>query len=74
MQPGKKFNFNELIANGVLDKKEQMEEISARASGEAQIESQVESIRSKWAELNFIVLPYKEYKDKFTLGTVEDIM
>jgi hypothetical protein len=22
MQPGKKFNFNELIANGVLDKRE----------------------------------------------------
>jgi dynein heavy chain len=25
-------------------------------------------------ELNFIVLPYKEYKDKYTLGSVEEIM
>jgi dynein heavy chain len=38
MQPVKKFNFSELIANGVLEKREQMEEISARASGEAAIE------------------------------------
>ena len=38
MQPVKKFNFSELIANGVLEKRESMEEISARASGEAAIE------------------------------------
>lgn len=51
-----------------------MEEISARATGEAQIEAQVEAIKAKWAELNFIILPYKEYKDKYTMGTVEDIL
>ena len=35
MQPVKKFNFSELIASGVLEKKDMMEDISARASGEA---------------------------------------
>jgi len=44
----------------VKDKMDQMEEISGRASGEASIEMQVEEIRKKWLELNFIVRNYRE--------------
>jgi len=51
-----------------------MEEISGRASGEAGIERQVDEIKKKWQELNFIVSSYRDYKDKFILGTVEDIV
>lgn len=51
-----------------------MEEISGRASGEAGIERQVDEIKKKWQELNFIVSSYRDYKDKFILGTVEDII
>lgn len=73
-QNTKNFTLSELIANGVLDKKEQVEEISGRASGEAAIELQVESIQKKWQEMNFIVLNYKEQKDKFILGAVDEII
>jgi dynein heavy chain len=47
-QPGKTFTLSELISEGVLEKKDQMEEISGRASGEAAIEMQVEEIKKKW--------------------------
>lgn len=51
-----------------------MEEISGRASGEAAIELQVENIQKKWQELNFVVMNYKEYKDKYILGTIDEII
>ena len=73
-QPGKTFTFSELISEGVLEKKEAMEEISGRASGEAAIEMQVEEIKKKWQELAFTVNNYRDYKDKFIIGSVEDII
>ena len=51
-----------------------MEEISAKASGEAAIEMQLEEIKKKWLDLNFEVKSYRDYKDKFILGSVEDIV
>ena len=56
-----------------MEKKEQIEEISSKASGEAQIEFSLEAICKKWEELLFIVNPYRDSKDKFILGSVEEI-
>lgn len=53
---------------------EEMEEISAKASGEAGIEMQLDEIKRKWQELNFEVKSYRDYKDKFILGSIEDIV
>ena len=53
---------------------DEMEEISSRATGEASIVAQLEDLRKKWLELSFEVLPYRNYKDKFILGSVEDII
>lgn len=72
--PGKVFTFQELVERGVLEKKDLVEDISGRATGEAQIETQLEGIRKKWAELAFIVLPYREFKDKFRISGLDDIM
>lgn len=38
-QPGKTFTLQELLADGVMNKREKIEEISAKASGEASIEA-----------------------------------
>lgn len=73
-QPSKTFNFLELIANGVMEKKEALEEISSKASGEAQIDANIEAISKKWAELAFIVNNYREAKDKFVIGSLEEII
>jgi len=72
-QPGKTFTLNELLADGVMKEKDSMEEISSRASGEAGIEAQVEDIKNKWSQLIFIVNHYREAKDKFIIGSLEDI-
>eukprot|EP00828_Plagiopyla_frontata_P006289 TRINITY_DN1271_c0_g1_i2.p1 TRINITY_DN1271_c0_g1~~TRINITY_DN1271_c0_g1_i2.p1 ORF type:complete len:1883 (-),score=297.33 TRINITY_DN1271_c0_g1_i2:372-6020(-) len=72
-RPAKTVSFSELIAYGVESKKDQIEEISARASGEAQIEESIKAIAQKWSELCFIVNSYRETKDKFVLGSVEEI-
>jgi hypothetical protein len=37
--PGKVFTFQELVERSVLEKKDLVEDISGRASGEAQIEA-----------------------------------
>ena len=50
-----------------------MDEISGRASGEAGIEMQVEEIKKKWQELAFVVNNYRDYKDKFIIGSLDDI-
>ena len=62
-----------LLGNGALNKKEQIEEISSKASGEAQIEFTLQSICKKWEDLNFIVTNYRELKEKFIIGSVEEI-
>lgn len=74
LQPNKPITLTELLIYGVEEKKDAIEEISARASGEKGIENQIEEIQKKWQELNFIVNPYREYKDKFIMGSVEDVM
>lgn len=51
-----------------------MEEISAKATGEAGIQEQIDEISKRWSELNFIVKPYRDYKDKFIIGSIEEIV
>ena len=68
------FTLKDLMSRGVENKIDEMEEISSKASGEAGIEIQLEDIRKKWVELEFEVLPYRDYKDKYIIGSVEDII
>jgi len=53
---------------------DEIEEISSKASGEATIELQLEEMRKKWLDLKFEVFPYREYKDKYVIGVVDDII
>ncbi|KAI9224248.1 dynein heavy chain and region D6 of dynein motor-domain-containing protein [Blastocladiella britannica] len=56
------FKFREEIAN-----------ISAQAASEAALEEMLQKIIRLWADTDFIVLPYRDNKDVFILGGVEDI-
>ena len=57
-----------------MKKKDILEEISIRATGEAQIQESLENIRKKWGELSFIVTSYREQKDKFIIQGIDDII
>ena len=74
MVAGKPVSLTELLTFGIKQKRELIEQISARATGQSQIEGQLEQIQGKWGTLNFVVNHYREAKDKFIIGTVEQIM
>ena len=72
--PNKPFTLHELIGYGVMDYKEEIEAISGTASGEKNIEDTLEEIKRKWTtEMMFTVINYREIKDRFILGTIEEI-
>ena len=53
--------------------KEQIEEISAIASGEYQILKQLQEIEAAWEKTFFIVLAYRDNGKDFILGTSEEM-
>ena len=72
--PSRTFTLNELIKDGILEVKEKVGEISALASGEYAISQTLEEIKKTWAGMEFVVVQYRDFKDKFILGTIEEIM
>jgi dynein heavy chain len=72
--PNRTFTLSELIADGILEVKDKVGEISSTASGEFAISQTLEEIKKIWATMEFIVMPYRDFKDKFILGTIEEIM
>jgi dynein heavy chain len=50
-----------------------IQEISAQASSEASLEGILKKVEESWKAMEFIVLPYKDYKDVFILGGTDDI-
>ena len=67
----KSFDFNRLVQLGIEDKKELIDEISVRASGEALIENQIANINKKWSELNF---NFEDDGDFFQIVKCDDIL
>ena len=67
------FNLQFLVENGILKEYERVEEISAFASGEATINTALTDIQNFWTnEAIFSVLSYRDSKDRFIIGDVED--
>lgn len=72
--PSRVFYLNELIRDGILEVKDKVGEISGIASGEYAISQALEEIKKVWATMEFIIVPYRDFKDKFILGSIEEIM
>ena len=67
------FNLQFLVENGILKEYERVEEISAFASGEATINTALNEIANFWShDALFTVLSYRDSKDRFIIGDVED--
>ncbi|XP_046391604.1 dynein axonemal heavy chain 6 [Ischnura elegans] len=56
-----------------FSKKSELEEISGQASSEASLDGILKKVEDAWKSLEFIVLPYKDTKDVYVLGGLEDI-
>ncbi|XP_034941913.1 dynein heavy chain 6, axonemal [Chelonus insularis] len=58
---------------GVFEHQQELMEISATATSEATLENMLDKIQDTWKTLEFIILPHKEYKNVFILGSLEEI-
>lgn len=61
-------------ASQVNDYKEEIETTSVAATQEHVLEEMLGKVESAWKNLEFVVNPYKEFKDVFILGGVDDVM
>lgn len=58
---------------GVFNYPEELLEISGQASSEAGLETLLKKVEESWKALEFIVMPHRDSKDVFILGTMEDV-
>jgi len=72
--PSRSYTLSELINAGILEVKDKVGEIAATASGEYAISQTLDGVKKVWATMEFIVINYRDIKDKFILGTIEEIM
>lgn len=72
--PGLLFTLENLLAYDVLDRKDLVGEISATASGEAQIEASLQKIKHGWDHMDFTCVSHRDQSDVFILGSLEDVM
>eukprot|EP00929_Paragymnodinium_shiwhaense_P066427 TRINITY_DN33321_c0_g4_i1.p1 TRINITY_DN33321_c0_g4~~TRINITY_DN33321_c0_g4_i1.p1 ORF type:complete len:3770 (+),score=1255.81 TRINITY_DN33321_c0_g4_i1:195-11312(+) len=67
------FTLGKLLEMGVDQHMEQIQDISGKATAEQSLEEMLEKVRKTWDDQELIVNPYKDSKDVFMLGSVEDI-
>ncbi|TPX75806.1 hypothetical protein CcCBS67573_g02914 [Chytriomyces confervae] len=65
--------LEKLMDQRVFDFKEDISNISGQASSEAALEEMLSKVVKLWSDTEFIVLPYRDSKDVFILGAIDDI-
>ena len=69
-----KFTLGLLMSYNVENFKDDISRISTEATQEAALEGMLKKINDKWTDIEFTVLPFKELKDAFILGGVDEII
>ncbi|KAJ3111626.1 Dynein heavy chain 6, axonemal [Phlyctochytrium bullatum] len=67
------FTLGKLIELRVFDFKEEIGNISSQAGSEAALEEMLSKVVKTWNEAEFLVIGYRESKDVFILGSIDDI-
>ncbi|GFO48619.1 dynein heavy chain 6, axonemal [Plakobranchus ocellatus] len=62
-----------LVDIKAFDKADAMQEISGMASSQAALEAILKKVVDAWKAIEFPTVPYKDYKDVYILGNVDDI-
>ncbi|XP_059176449.1 dynein axonemal heavy chain 6-like [Physella acuta] len=74
-----KFNKEEPLTLGILvdinafEKADDMMEIAGMASSQAALEAILKKVVDSWKSVEFTVVPYKDQKDVYILGSTDDI-
>ena len=67
------FTLQVLLDARVQDWKDGIAQISTEATQELALEELLNKVQNKWADVEFQALPYKEVKDTYILGGIEDV-
>jgi len=70
---GMDFSLEDMLSYGILNHQDMVSEISAAASGEAQLEDSLGSIQRGWADMDFTCLNHRDQPGIFILGGLDDI-
>ncbi|CAE7211449.1 DNAH6 [Symbiodinium sp. KB8] len=67
------FTLGGLLAMGVDQHMEAILDVSGKATAEQGLEEMLDKVKKTWDDLELVINPYKDSKDVFVLGSVEDI-
>jgi len=67
------FTLGKLLNMGVDQHMEAIMEVSGKATAELALEEMLDKIKKTWEDLELLVNPYKDSKDVFILGSIEEI-
>lgn len=71
--PGEVLTLKKFEDLGAFMCMNEIQEVSAQASSEASLELLLKKVEDNWKELEFITLPYRDSKDIFILGSLEEV-
>ncbi|KAF4734436.1 hypothetical protein FOZ63_026092, partial [Perkinsus olseni] len=63
-----------LLSMGVDKSMEEIQEISGRAAAEQSLEEMLDKVKRVWEDLELVLNPYKDSKEVFILGSVDDVI
>lgn len=66
--------LQDLLEAGADQHVTEIEDISGYAEGEAALEANMKKVEDTWLEIVFPIVPYRESKDRFIMGDIEDLM
>lgn len=72
-KPDEKKTWTRMKELGAFLKPQELMEIAAAASSEANLENMLKKVIDTWEDLKFIIVPYREGKDVFIIGSLEEI-
>ncbi|KAJ3023365.1 Dynein heavy chain 6, axonemal [Thoreauomyces humboldtii] len=67
------FTLDKLMELRVFDFKDEISNISSQAGSESALEEMLGKVVKTWSEAEFVVAAYRDAKDVFILGSVEDV-
>lgn len=71
--PGEVLTLKKFEELGAFMYANELQDVSAQASSEASLELLLKKVEDNWKELEFIIFPYRDTKDVFILGSLDEV-
>lgn len=71
--PEDPMTLGKLVEIEAFQHTERIQEVSSQASSENSLESILKKVEDAWKTVDFVVLPYKDYKDVYILGGTDEV-